>query len=70
MKIQNWTVYAEFTVPENISGVKRKLGQVITSLDGTKEQAMGKACHKYTRNGITIGWRVTVKKGTVTNDNR
>lgn len=38
MQIQNWTVYQE-----DPDGIKIRIGQVKTSLTGTKDQAQAKA---------------------------
>ncbi len=61
MQTQNWTVYQK-----DPDGIKIRIGQVKTSLTGTKEQAQAKAAFKYR----SIGYSFHVKKGTIENDKR
>jgi len=58
MLVQNWTAYKV-----DPDGIETRLGQVVTSLTGTKERALSKANFKFLRG--SLGYQLIVKKGTV-----
>jgi hypothetical protein len=60
MKLQTWTVYRD------IDGITEELGEVATSLTGTKRDAWSKAAHKWLLGKrYSIGWKLIVEKGKI-----